>query len=51
MELVVPSFILKLSETSLEANNDLHFLEAQPQYIGNDQGKLILSFICDLLLA
>ena len=40
--MVVPSFILKLSETSSEAKNDVHFLEAQPQYIGKDQGKFIL---------
>ncbi len=41
MQLEVPSFILELSETSMETKNKLHFFEAQPQNIGKDPGKFI----------
>jgi len=37
-QLVVPNFILKLSEASTKTETDHHFLESQPQSIGNDQG-------------
>ncbi len=36
---MVPNFILKLSEASTKTETDHYFLEAQPQNIGNDQGK------------
>jgi hypothetical protein len=39
MQLEVPSFILELSETSMEAKSNLHFLEAQPKNIEKDPGK------------